>query len=62
VTEQSRGEIIDQSEFTAQWIEKHLDRLLKNCEMASPAGNASDLHASEKIVALMEEALKVKAK
>jgi UDP-N-acetylglucosamine--N-acetylmuramyl-(pentapeptide) pyrophosphoryl-undecaprenol N-acetylglucosamine transferase len=62
VTEQSRGEIIDQSEFTPQWIEKHLDRLLKNCEMASPAGNASDLHASEKIVALMEEALKVKAK
>ena len=61
VTEQSRGEIIDQSEFTPQWIEKHLDRLLKNCEMASPAGNASDLHASEKIVALMEEALKVKA-
>ena len=62
VTEQSRGEIIDQSEFTTQWIEKHLDRLLKNCEMASPAGNSSDLHASEKIVALMEEALKVKAK
>lgn len=62
VTEQSRGEIIDQSEFTPQWIEKHLDRLLKNCEMASPAGNASDLHASEKIVALMEEALKVMAK
>lgn len=61
VTEQSRGEIIDQSEFTPQWIEKHLDRLLKNCEMASPAGNSSDLHASEKIVALMEEALKVKA-
>ncbi|MCX6441405.1 MAG: UDP-N-acetylglucosamine--N-acetylmuramyl-(pentapeptide) pyrophosphoryl-undecaprenol N-acetylglucosamine transferase [Actinobacteria bacterium] len=62
VTEQSRGEIIDQSEFNPQWIEKHLDRLLKNCEMASPAGNSSDLHASEKIVALMEEALKVKAK
>ncbi len=62
VTEQSRGEIIDQSEFTSQWIEKHLDRLLKNCEMASPAGNSSDLHASEKIVALMEEALKVKVK
>jgi UDP-N-acetylglucosamine--N-acetylmuramyl-(pentapeptide) pyrophosphoryl-undecaprenol N-acetylglucosamine transferase len=62
VTEQSRGEIIDQSEFTTQWIEKHLDRLLKNSEMASAAGNPSDLHASEKIVALMEEALKVKAK
>ena len=62
VTEQSRGEIIEQREFTPQWIEKHLDRLLKNCEMATPAGNPSDLHASEKIAALMEEALKVKAK
>lgn len=62
VTEQSRGEILDQREFTTQWIEKHLDRLLKNSEMASAAGNPSDLHASEKIVALMEEALKVKAK
>jgi UDP-N-acetylglucosamine--N-acetylmuramyl-(pentapeptide) pyrophosphoryl-undecaprenol N-acetylglucosamine transferase len=30
--------------------------------MATPAGNPSDLHASEKIAALMEEALKVKAK
>jgi UDP-N-acetylglucosamine--N-acetylmuramyl-(pentapeptide) pyrophosphoryl-undecaprenol N-acetylglucosamine transferase len=62
VTEQSRGEIIDQNEFTPQWIEKHLDRLLRNSEMASAAGSPSDLHASEKIVALMEDALKVKAK
>jgi len=62
VTEQSRGEAIDQNEFTPQWIEKHLDRLLRNSEMASAAGSPSDLHASEKIVALMEDALKVKAK
>lgn len=62
VTEQSRGEIIDQNEFTPQWIEKHLDRLLRNSEMASAVGNPSDLHASEKIMALMEDALKAKAK
>jgi UDP-N-acetylglucosamine--N-acetylmuramyl-(pentapeptide) pyrophosphoryl-undecaprenol N-acetylglucosamine transferase len=62
VTEQSRGEIIEQGEFTSEWIEKHLDRLLKNCNMAIPEGNPSDLLASEKIVALMEEALKVKGK
>lgn len=62
VTEQSRGEILDQNEFTPQWIEKHLDRLLRNSERASAAGNSSDLLASEKIVALMEEALKAKAK
>jgi len=60
VTEQSRGEIIDQVAFTPDWIAKHLDRLLQNCEKANPEGNASDLHASEKIVALMEEVLKVK--
>jgi UDP-N-acetylglucosamine--N-acetylmuramyl-(pentapeptide) pyrophosphoryl-undecaprenol N-acetylglucosamine transferase len=62
VTEQSRGELLDQSEFTPEWIVKHLDRLLKNSDMASPSGNGSDLLATEKLVALMEEALKVKAK
>ena len=62
VTEQSRGEIVNQGEFTPQWIEKHIDRLLRNSDMASAMGNPSDLLASEKIVALMEEALKVKAK
>jgi UDP-N-acetylglucosamine--N-acetylmuramyl-(pentapeptide) pyrophosphoryl-undecaprenol N-acetylglucosamine transferase len=62
VTEQSRGEIVEQSEFNPQWIERHLDRLLRNSEMASAVGNSSDLHASEKIAALMEDALKAKAK
>jgi UDP-N-acetylglucosamine--N-acetylmuramyl-(pentapeptide) pyrophosphoryl-undecaprenol N-acetylglucosamine transferase len=62
VTEQSRGELVDQGEFTPVWISKHLDRLLKNSEMASPFGNSSDLLATEKLAALMEEALKVKAK
>jgi UDP-N-acetylglucosamine--N-acetylmuramyl-(pentapeptide) pyrophosphoryl-undecaprenol N-acetylglucosamine transferase len=62
VTEQSRGELLDQGEFTPEWIAKHLDRLLKNSEMATPVGNGSDLLATEKLAALMEEALKVKAK
>jgi UDP-N-acetylglucosamine--N-acetylmuramyl-(pentapeptide) pyrophosphoryl-undecaprenol N-acetylglucosamine transferase len=62
VTEQSRGELVDQGEFTPEWIVKHLDRLLKNSEMAISAGNDSDLLATEKLAALMEEALKVKAK
>jgi UDP-N-acetylglucosamine--N-acetylmuramyl-(pentapeptide) pyrophosphoryl-undecaprenol N-acetylglucosamine transferase len=60
VTEQSRGEIIDQGEFTPEWIAKHLDRLIQNGEKANPEGNASDLLASEKIVALMEDILKAK--
>jgi UDP-N-acetylglucosamine--N-acetylmuramyl-(pentapeptide) pyrophosphoryl-undecaprenol N-acetylglucosamine transferase len=62
VTEQSRGELVNQGEFTPEWIVKHLDRLLKNSDMASPAGNSSDLLATEKLASLMEEALKVKAK
>ena len=60
VTEQSRGEIVDQSDFTPEWIAKHLDRLLQNSERSNPEGNPSDLLASEKIVALMEDVLKVK--
>ena len=62
VTEQSRGEIVEQIEFNPQWIERHLDGLLRNSEMASAVGNSSDLHASEKIAALMEDALKAKVK
>lgn len=57
VVEQSRGEIVDQPEFTPEWIEKHLDRLLSNAASASPVGNVSDSAATEKIVALMESAL-----
>ena len=58
VVEQSRGEIVDQPDFTPQWVEKHLHRLLANASSASPAGSASDIDATEKIVALMESALK----
>lgn len=57
VVEQSRGEIVDQSEFSADWISRNIDRLLQNSQMAPISGNTSDLAASEKIVALMESAL-----
>jgi UDP-N-acetylglucosamine--N-acetylmuramyl-(pentapeptide) pyrophosphoryl-undecaprenol N-acetylglucosamine transferase len=57
VVEQSRGEIVDQSEFSAEWISKNIDRLLQNSQMAPIDGNQSDLAASDKIVALMESAL-----
>ncbi|MEY2769244.1 MAG: hypothetical protein RL359_880 [Actinomycetota bacterium] len=61
VTEQSRGEIIGQSEFTPEWIGMHLDRLIKNSAKTTLAGNDSDLLATEKLTALMEQALKVTA-
>jgi len=57
VVEQSRGEIVDQSEFSAEWISKNIDRLLQNSQVAPIDGNQSDLAASDKIVALMESAL-----
>jgi UDP-N-acetylglucosamine--N-acetylmuramyl-(pentapeptide) pyrophosphoryl-undecaprenol N-acetylglucosamine transferase len=57
VVEQSRGEILEQSEFNAEWISRNIDRLLQNSQMAPIHGNESDLAASEKIVALMEAAL-----
>ena len=57
VVAQSRGEIVEQSEFSADWLARNIDRLLQNSQMAPIAGNTSDLAASEKIVALMESAL-----
>ena len=57
VVEQSRGEILEQSEFDADWISRNIDRLLQNSQMAPINGNGSDLAASDKIVALMESAL-----
>lgn len=57
VVEQSRGEIVEQSEFNSEWISRNIDRLLQNSQMAPISGNQSDLAASEKIVALMEAAL-----
>ena len=61
VVEQSRGEIVDQSDFDVEWISRNIERLLKNSEIAPINGNNSDLAASEKIVALMESALKKEA-
>lgn len=57
IIEQSRGEIVEQDEFNAAWIFNNIDRLLQNSALSPIAGNQSDLSASEKIVALMEEAL-----
>jgi UDP-N-acetylglucosamine--N-acetylmuramyl-(pentapeptide) pyrophosphoryl-undecaprenol N-acetylglucosamine transferase len=57
VVSQLRGELIEQNQFTPEWLDKNIDRLLQNSQMAPIAGNPSDLQATEKIVALMESAL-----
>lgn len=52
-----KAEIIDQHLFTSQWLSSNIDRLISDSARASIEGSNQDLHASEKIVALMESAL-----
>jgi UDP-N-acetylglucosamine--N-acetylmuramyl-(pentapeptide) pyrophosphoryl-undecaprenol N-acetylglucosamine transferase len=53
-----RAEIITQKEFTSNFIEAQLDRLLKASAHAPINGDDQDLHAAQKIVALTEFAIK----
>lgn len=55
---QKRAEVIEQSRFTTQWLENELPSLLARAEMSSVQGDSSDLLASQKIVTLMESALR----
>lgn len=52
-----KAEIINQRFFTAQWLSANIDRLIHDAGRAKIEGSDADLHASEKIVALMESAL-----
>jgi UDP-N-acetylglucosamine--N-acetylmuramyl-(pentapeptide) pyrophosphoryl-undecaprenol N-acetylglucosamine transferase len=54
---QSRAELIEQSNFTAEWLESNISRLLSKSAAAPTAGSDSDIVASVKLVALMERAL-----
>lgn len=53
-----RAEVISQSDFTPEYLETHLMRLLEKASHAPVQGDLHDLHAAEKIVALTEFALK----
>jgi UDP-N-acetylglucosamine--N-acetylmuramyl-(pentapeptide) pyrophosphoryl-undecaprenol N-acetylglucosamine transferase len=53
-----RAEVITQKEFTADFIAAHIDRLLLAAANAPIDGDAQDLDAAQKIVALTEFALK----
>jgi UDP-N-acetylglucosamine--N-acetylmuramyl-(pentapeptide) pyrophosphoryl-undecaprenol N-acetylglucosamine transferase len=53
-----RAEVIDQKEFTSEFIATHIDRLLKSASQAPVAGDDQDLEAAQKIVALTEFAIK----
>ena len=53
-----RAEVIEQKEFTSEFIASHIDRLLKSASLAPVAGDDQDLEAAQKIVALTEFAIK----
>ncbi len=53
-----RAEIISQSDFTPEYIDAQISTLLERASRAPIEGDAQDLHAAEKIVALAEFAMK----
>ena len=57
LTQQGRGELIDQKEFTSKWLASNLNRLLSRASDSPIMGSDSDLHAAEKIVNFMDYAL-----
>jgi len=57
LVESGRAEILEQSQFTAQYLTTHIDALLAHSAAAPIDGSDLDLSAAEKIVALGEFAL-----
>jgi UDP-N-acetylglucosamine:LPS N-acetylglucosamine transferase len=57
LVESGRAEILDQSQFTAQYLTTHIDALLAASSAAPIDGSDLDLSAAEKIVALGEFAM-----
>ncbi|MFM1778073.1 MAG: hypothetical protein RL741_691 [Actinomycetota bacterium] len=53
----NRAEVINQKDFTADYLKIHLARLLIKSSAAPIEGNGADVHAAEKIVALTEFAI-----
>ena len=53
-----RAEVINQKEFTAEFIATDIDRLLKSASQAPVDGDDQDLDAAQKIVALTDFAIK----
>lgn len=54
----NRAQVINQKEFTADFLKTHIAGLLAKAAVAPIQGNGADLHAAEKIVALTEFAMK----
>jgi len=57
LVEQGRAEVISQSDFTAQWLEQNVQRLLEASRKSPIDGSEQDIIAASKIASLMEFAL-----
>ena len=55
--EESRAEVVEQSNFNSQFLVAHIDNLLKNAAASQVDGSDADLVAAEKIVAFGEFAV-----
>jgi UDP-N-acetylglucosamine--N-acetylmuramyl-(pentapeptide) pyrophosphoryl-undecaprenol N-acetylglucosamine transferase len=54
---QGRAEILQQSEFTSEWLISHVGQLIAKSSTAPIAGSPVDMEAASKIVALIERAV-----
>ncbi len=57
LVEAGRAEILEQSKFTAPWLEANLEQLLLKSSTRSPEGDASGADAVDKIVKIIERAV-----
>ncbi len=58
LVEDGRAQIVNQKDFTTEYLMNNLDTLLQRSSQAPLQGNGADLHAAEKIAALTEFAIK----
>ena len=54
----NRAEVVDQKDFTAEFLKTHISELFAKSALAPIQGDGADLQAAEKIVALAEFAMK----
>jgi len=54
---QSRAEVLNQSEFTANWLDANISRLLNKSAQADVAGELNGMNAADKIVEMIREAV-----
>ena len=55
---EGRAELIEQRNFSAQWLESNLARLLERSAARPESGDASKIDAVDKILAIIERAAK----